>query len=614
MRMAPRQQLLGIWRATARVSFHEQRWLWGGRDGPNSISDAEQLLSLMLPATSLELFKLDCPDETANDVIEALRVLGAVTEIPRLLIRVLTEYMEKYTDESGTPVFFGDGYFTTTDGGAPSEEQAALDVVDSFTMSVTLSLAAIGFARVFQQYVRREDLRGEIVRLERLASARLSAAMIGLLRSFTVYAFDASAPEGRTLVGTVNQSGLPHRQVAEELWHGLREVRAALRSVTIGSAGPESRLDDPNRLFECGWSWGIVRGAPVVETAADIGKQPAGVAEAAPYLYFSVVALDGIAGLFSERTRILGLLNEEQQRLASALQLRWDITQQYWSTIASFGSGRWPLEDIPWRTTDAQESDYFSLLVTAMTVQDLVRRRAPDVELDRVGRILDELAHRARITRRPFAGDPAVALHTPGVVIDLNGSEELGPTRLTWACADFSPLLFKRTVLLAGLMRDTGLRGQLLTQADAVWDHLLRRSIKDGPARNLWDQVGDVFGGVDSHADSPSWYYTERVVECVVAAASVLYSSTLKSDRLTAYARELVNEADHLFDQELLGGWDTAGPAVRDVIQKVQANLRRAREIIDDRPGTAAVLANTALQDLDSLAVARQDVSGYPQC
>ncbi len=332
------------------------------------------------------------------------------------------------------------------------------------------------------------------------------------------------------------------------------------------------------------------------------------MAEDAPYLYFSVVALDGISELFSERIRILGLLNEEQQRLANALQLRWDITQRYWSTIASFGPGRWPLEDIPWRTTDDTESDYFSLLVTAMTVQDLIGRRAPDVELIRIGRILDELASRARITRRPFADDPAVALHAPGVMINLEGSEELGP-RLLWACTDFSPLLLKRTIRLAGLMRDTELRGQLLAQADVVWDHLLQRRIKDGPAHNLWDQVSDVYEQVTDRADGPSWYFTERVVECVVAAASVVSDSTLKSDRLTAYARDLLNEAEHLFDQELLSGSGSAGPSVRDLLRSVRANLRRAQQIIDDRPGTAAVLATAVLRDLDHLAAAHPDVS-----
>ena len=60
-------------------------------------------------------------------------------------------------------------------------------------MSVTLSLATIGFVRVFRTAVRREEILQEIAALESMASARLSAAMVGLLRSFTVNVFDVDS-------------------------------------------------------------------------------------------------------------------------------------------------------------------------------------------------------------------------------------------------------------------------------------------------------------------------------------------------------------------------------------------------------------------------------------
>src|SRR5690606_25106841 len=123
------------------------------------------------------------------------------------------------------------------------------------------------------------------------------------------------------------------------------------------------------------------------------------------YLYFTVVALDGIQDLFSERTLTLGLLNVEQQRLAEALRLRWEITQQYWSRIARFGEAGWPLEDIPWRTTgQRQESEYFSLSVAAILVHDLVRRRATDDDLTRTVDVMERLAERGRITSRMKVG------------------------------------------------------------------------------------------------------------------------------------------------------------------------------------------------------------------
>jgi hypothetical protein len=609
MKMQPRQALLDIWRAVARMSFNGQQWVWGGVTGTNSLSDAEQLLCILLPATSGGPFGLDQPNATADDVAKALRGLGTAVDIPRTLIRALIEYMDRYTDEDGTPNFAGMGYFSTVDGSEPTDDQAALFVVDSFTMSIGLALAALTFARGFRAASHRSDLVELALELERKASTRLTAAMVGMLRSFTVYPFDMDSEAGRTLVKTVNQGRLPDRQVADELWRALVDIRGALREVQMGF-DPSSieDLDNPHRLFECGWTWGVARGAPSVETAESVGTQADGVAEAAPYLYFSVVALNGVADLFTERTRTLGLLNTEQVRLAQALQLRWEITQQYWSTIASFGPGRWPLEDIPWRTTDNYESDYFSLLVTAMTVQDLVARRATDTQLSRVGSIIDELSNRGRITRRPFLADPAMGVHWPGVAITLNGSDASGGPVLRWLCTDYATVLLKRLLHMASLMRDTELRGQLLDKADAVWESVLQRRIKDGPAEDLWDDVAAIYPQVGVKSAAPSWYYTERVVECVLAAARVISESSLYNERLAVQARHLLSEAEQLFDQEQLAGSPSGGPPLRDLLYRVRIKLERAREVIDERPGTAQALVNTVLEDLDRLAAARASV------
>jgi len=610
MKIQARQQILEVWRATARASFQDRKWMWGGRDHPNSISDAEQLLCIMYPATALPSFRLDRPDETADDILEALGVLGGSIDIPKLIIRVVTEYMEQYTGDFGAPIFSGDGYFDSQESGAaPSPGQRDLDVVDSFSMSITLSLAAIGFVRVFRSVIIREDLRHEVDELETLASTRLTAAMVGLLRSFSVNVFDINSTAGRALCRSANQSGLPERRIVDDLQVALREIKAGLRDMTIGS-GQVTDLDDPNRLFECGWSWGIVKGAPRIKTSEEIGPQPDGVAQDLPILYFTVVALDGIQDLFSARTRLLGLLNDEQHRLMLALQLRWDFAQSYWSTIASFGTDPWPLEDVPWRTTDEQESDYFSLLVSSMVVQDLVRRRGSDADLGRVGQVLEELANRVRITRRALRDDPAVQLHAPGLRIRLGGSEEAGESPVGWLVSNFAPLLLKRTVQIVGLLSDTDLRNRLLRLADSVWDHLLTRRLNEGPGRDLWDQPSVAFDQISTRHEMQSWYHSERVVECLVAAADVVGREPLRSTRLTDVAKDLLNEADHLFDRELLSGSGEAGPSMRESLQAVRANLRRAREILHDRPGSAMVLASEVLRSLDRLAAARQDVPG----
>ncbi|GAA0363307.1 SCO2524 family protein [Microbispora corallina] len=608
MRLQPRQQLLELWEAAARVSCRDGSWSWGGRDGSNSISDAEQLLCFMYPASELSGFRLDTPDETADDVLAALARLGDSVEIPKLLLKVIGDYLRTYTAEDGRPVFSGGGYFRTADEDVtPTAEQLRLDVVDSFSMSVTLMLGTLGFLKVFRQSVRRESIRREIRELEDLASRRLSAAMVGLLRSFTVNAFDPGSPQGLTLLRQVNQTGAPDRRVLDELRRALRPVRARLRDLTIGS-GSQVDLDNDNLLFECGWTWGIVKDAPDVATPLPIGPQPKGVAADVPLLYFTVNALVGIADLFSERTRVLGLLDDEQLTLAQAIQRRWDLTQHYWRTVAMSGRGAWPLEDIPWQTTDERESDYFSLGVSAMVIQSLVSNRSSDVDLDRVAGVLEELAVRARITRRAIPGDPSVLLHSPGLPVRLLGGEELGPD-LVWIVSDFAVKLLKRTIWAASIARNTGTRERLLTLADHVWRHISRRRFIDGPSAGLWDQPGNVFPDVEARHEEPSWYMTERVVEILVSAAYAGAETPLSSPELVDLAMQMLGEAEHLLDRELVTRPLVAGQTVQPKLRGVQAALQRARAILGDRPATALALIQDALLDLERLAAARDSAT-----
>ena len=616
--MQPRQELLDIWRAVLRSSWRrgDQKWIWGGRYASNSIGDAEQLLCLLLPASQVDVFGVDEPDRTGDDMLAALDALGGATEIPRRLISVLIEYYERYTDlETGTPIFSGGSYFDGADPGyEPTEDQRAFDIVDSFAMAVTLSLATIGFVRVFRNTTRRTDVREQTARLEEMASARLSAAMVGLLRSFSVNVFDTNSLFGRNILRMVNQGGQPTRQVVTELQQELRQTTASFREVLIGS-GQVSDLDSPDRLFECGWSWGIVADAPQVETTLKIGDQRDGVAEDAPYLYFTVIAMDAIEDLFSERTRILGLLNEEQQRLSRALQLRSDLTRSYWATVATFGSGvQWPIEDIPWRTTDGEESEYFTLQVTSLAVKGFTQRRGADSDLIRIGSVLYELANRGRITRRPLAKerDPGLALHEPGVRLTLNGSDALheGDGKLSWLVREYAPLLLQRLAGIAGLLSDARQRSNLLELADRVWDHLVERRLIEGPGRDLWDQPAGAFPELPvARQDLPTWYYTERVVQALVVTANVLDRPPLRSDRLTAIAFELLGEAEHLFDRELMRGSGAGGPVLEETIKQIRATLRRTREVLPDRPGTAAVLASNVLNLLDELSAGRQNAS-----
>ncbi|WP_433214379.1 SCO2524 family protein [Dactylosporangium sp. CS-047395] len=611
MRMQPRQEILDIWRAMVRWSWQKGQWVWGGRSVPNSIGDAEQLLCLLLPASRVPAFALDDPDRTGLDMMDALEDLGGATEIPRKIVSVFLEYYRRYTDESGTPIFAGGSYFAASvDGEEPSEEQRALDVVDSYALAITLSLATIGFARIFRGTTRRHAVLEMVDDVEQRASTRLTAAMVGLLRSFCVNVFDADSAYGRNLMQTVNQEGLPSREVVDGLRLELRETMASFREVLIGS-GQVTDLNSQNQLFECGWSWGIVEGAPEVEVAGTerIGAQPAGVAEPAPYLHFTVAAMDAIEELFSERTRVLGLLNEEQQRLSRSLQLRSDLTRSYWVTVATYGEGpRWPLEDIPWRTTDGRDSDYFTLQVTSLVVPGLAQNRSSNAELVRVGNILEELSNRARMTRRPNRNDSAIGLHHPGLRLNLVGSERVGGVEITWIVNEFAPLLLQRTASIAGRLSDGGDRGALLETADRVWEHLLSRRLQRGAGRSLWDDPARAFPDLRmAPEESPCWLINERVVEALVVIADVLDRPPLRSPDLAGHAADLVSEAEQLFDRELLRG---SGKSLELEIKTIRANLRRAREVVNDRPGTAAWLALTVLGLLNDLSAGRQKSTG----
>ncbi|MBO0801794.1 MAG: hypothetical protein J2P25_01785 [Nocardiopsaceae bacterium] len=616
MDIQTRRNILEIWRATVNHCYPDGKWVWGGhRNGRNSISDAEQLLTILYPATAIDALKIDRVDQTADDALDHLSSLGNALDIPRRLIGILSEYMRTY-EVDGTPDFSGGSYFKTLeeDEVEPRPEQLGLHVVDSYSMSISLCLATLGFLQVYREGIKSPRMRREVEELQELASKRLTAAMAGMLRSFAIYTYLPTDPSGETMCRMINQGSIGSENLVDYLLKDLDEIRTSLeKELTLGLGQVADELENPGRMFECGWSWGVVDGAPDIDLTDDIGVQPAGTAEARPYLYFTVVALDGIKDLFNERTRILGLLSDEQQRLASALQLRWDLTRQFWAKIATFDTGRrWPLEDLPWVCSDGTESDYYTLLLTSIVIEGASSERGLGVDVERLGRLLDELASRGRITRRLVADDPAIALHVPGMRRQLYGSEKAGDGPvLLWIVSSYASLVLKLVLRVAELADDNVTRLRYLDLADRIWEHIERRRIEAPNGRGLWDEPAQAF--TDMRLDlygGPSWYHTERVVEALVAAANVSLSQTPSTDpELARFAVKLIAEAEHLFDQELLRGTNDTGVRLREKFQVVGARLRRARQLRDERPGTAGVLASEVLRELDTIDAARQDTA-----
>lgn len=614
MQIKPRQNLLEVWQAIGRHSFDGGEWDWGESGGRSSVADAERLLCLMYPATEIAAFRLDDPDTTQRDVERALRNAGDSTMIPGNLVKVLTHFMEQHRGED-RPTFAGGHYFAPEDPERElSEEQRQTGVVDAYSMSVTLCLATLGFLKVYRGKTQRASTLAQIDRLWEATSARLTAAMVSLLRSFTVNVVNVSSDQGQALTRLLGQGRISQRQVLQRFQERFKQLRAVISESLILGLDSEitDELRNENRMFECGWAWSLVQGAPEVEvepeTAAGIGKQPEGVAHPVPYLYFTVVALDGIPDLFSERTLVLGLLNPEQQKLADALRLRWEITQQYWSAVARFGDGTWPLEEIPWRTTLQQlESEYFSLSVASILVHDLVRRRATDDDLTRTVNVMERLAERGRITSGMTRDDPAIGLHNPGVSLPLLGSDALGPP-MKWTMTDFSAQLLKRTVQLCSLSRNIASQDRLLQLAENILDHLWQRRLGEGDGVGLWDNVHAVYPESPVRQGPLSWSITERITECMVAAHGLYDQKPVRSPDLTVLSQALISEAAHLFGREQM---EQPAPALKspqgEVIKAIEADLRRARRLVGDQPGTAYALALGVLTRLDSLARARGD-------
>jgi len=616
VRIEPRKQILDIWRNMLRYCYVDGEWFWGGRAGSNPISDAEQLLCLFWPMTQISTFGVHDPDETQADVASALRPLGEATRIPRTLVDIALEYFQNHTepDESneGEPRFGAGSYLRTLDKDVPAPQDPktqGLEVVDAYSMSITLCLSLLVFvdSRLnLEQQVRQHK---KLTELQRLASRRLTAAMVGMLRSFVVNSVSVDSEPGRAILEMLGQGEVTDTELQRRLAERFERLRAQISgSLRLGLS--EDSKPQKDQLFECGWTWGIARGAyPITEYAAELEvSKKTGCAQPRPWLYFTMNALDAIVDFTSRRGTVLNVLNDEQRGLADALSLRWDITQRYWSTVARFDPESWPLEDIPWRTSDGLESDYFSLLVMSVLIQDLVARTATDADLLKAAGILQELAWRGRITRRMTEHDEAAGLHHPGVPQVLDGSEEVAGTRLALYATDFAPLIIKRSLQAAQLTDDVEAREALMTLAESAMDHLQeRRMTVAGDQVELWDDLSGFPGLAGAAFDKPSWYLTERVVEALVATAAAFEQAPPRSPVMYDHLLRLLNEADHVYNQELLRSNVSEKTSLRDRLEEVGTLLERARELRNRRTSTAIALSERALRLLDALEVARTD-------
>jgi hypothetical protein len=570
MRLRPEHELRAIWRSVTRHCFRDGGFIWGDPRSGDSVSDAEQLLCVLAPATELPALIVDRPVSTDRETLDALRLLGPAAEVPMRLAWAMHEYLTRWRDEHGDPVFSGGRYLPAAPG---------LDTVTGYAVSLRLCLAAIGFCKVLHS-THPDD---ELPRIGQLASVRLTAAMIGLLRCFTLYVYDEDSPQGRRLRALICQDGRAESAVLAELARELLEVRVGVADAMVGIVDGSADIAGTSRMFELGWTWGVTTGAPRVETLPSLDGQPVGIAEGRPDLELTLIAVEAIGELFSQRTRLLALLDDEQQRLSRALQLRFDLTTAYWARLATFGEHRWPLERGPWTATDGTTGDHHTVAVAGLTATNLgLRRGSQDVRLGYLLRVCADIARRQGIVRPPLA-DPPLARPQPGSGLVPAPS----PVRdgLTRRVGDVLPSLFAVVLYAAGLTENGPLRRQYEDLADVLWEHV---APADDPA--------------------PHWHDRLRVVDGLVRAANVAAGGTVPAAMPLALVHQMLADADEL--SESIAARSAADPAVPhaparqepDGWRPLQARLARARRLADRQPGTAVALLTRVLVELADLA------------
>ncbi len=613
----PRYAILEVWRAVARRAYRQGRWDWGDDTKSDSVSDAEQLLCIMYPATNRTQLRLEEPNAIPRDVLDSLRSMGDSVQIPRALIAAMEEYLKRHTHPDGTPEFGAGAYMEVdelpeTANEPASTDQLDLDNVVSYATSINLCLSVLGFLAQYRERGARGDWVSRVDNLVPKVRERLTAALTGLLRSFTMNPVSLDTEEGRSLIRLLNQDGRPDHSIIAEFTERMEIVRGRLREARLGVARAED-LDNPNLLFEIGWTWSIAEDSPPFHLEDEeqgggveiAGAQRKGYALSKPYLYFTLVALEAIELLAAERTRVLGLLDARQERLASALFIRRDLTQIYWSRLARFGGAGWPLEDLPWRALDGVESDYLTLLVCAVLLQDLTRREANEDDLRRLQPLMSELASRGRITRRALRQDQAMQIHHPGLRVTLDGSELLGPP-LVWRLTDYSPLLLRRVAQAAVLTSDPSRRDELLSLASEVWNHMRSRAFADGDAIGLWDDPTRVFHRLDKSVSRLSWTLSFRVVEALVGVWASQSNRATRNQDLGELAASMISESEFKVNQELSYTVALQTP-LQTTLQELRESVSRAKAMVESQPATAMSLCIPILQELDRIAQGRTD-------
>lgn len=579
----------------------------------NSILDSEILLCFLLPESRLRSFRFEGITKWEGEIEDHPLYSNLVTISDsertysywnRKIKSAIDAYFARNSDANGKPTFASNSYLSQT--GQKRIPKKPVETVDAFSFSLSASIAIRLLA---ERLISAHDGDSEEVEfwksVAEKSSKRITGAMDGLLRSFAIEKLpidEWQKTTGRTW---------PEESGGDQSQNFLSTTRVQLR-------GLEYEL--PMRLtFELGWSWGPIEPSQRLKVAEisedEANADPALFAEAAPYLYFTMNALDGIADLASPELEAGSILTSDQLAMASRLKSLANMVSTYWLSLAIAddsrgGPGEWEIETIPFRTADAQGSVYWNLYLARVILSGIALK---DSDLEKLANLAERLGEAGRVTTPPYPPetDPAVKeAHFPGLEIRLLSGGEKGHQVYGWSAYDFSPQLLKLASQVARQTEQSDVKQRMLGLSQRIWRHLFRRI---GPGDGLhWDYFASVFGeGFDfwgakdgkksevqinaskasvgwpmKEKGVNSWYMTERVVEALVAAAEAEQSRPRPSDTLRQLAMALFLEAQS----------NSADRSLDPEVQKAtRTELDFCRRIIRDRPGEAAARLLTLL-------------------
>lgn len=617
MALSARQELYEIlnhWTVTA-AGRDAGDPIWGddviGDERRNAIADAEMLLSFLAPTFQIDSFSLATidrvPDRGLALALEQLskREAGSAksghpvvgSAIKNFVERRIHSFVSLPLEEAFSPGI----YVSERDGNSGGDAVSALKVVDAYTLTISVCVQAM---YLLTTWINHEEhapspevgevgrtVRAQLIETRQRCSDRLTHALLGLIRSFTVKSYDTQvgpgAPGGYASSREWERKNARAWPNGEEFGWSSRTLATVRRRL---GARPEysTLLRGDDIPFACGFSWGptsdefwgddqMVEAERTHPTFRE-GETPVWAVDA-PYLYFTITAIEGVADLLATKVRSANILTRDQSYLAAQLGFLVENTTLYWRALAfaprvkakqGEDAEGWYLERLPWRTADGDRDDYYSLYVIGL-ILGAREQLLNAAELGRITRLLEELAQRTRITRSPYvfgemdAADPALRIHHPGKPLELDtADDDVGAATYVWRVDDFAPKLMKLAGVAAQRADDLALRRRALKLADEVWEKNLkhrrfgkyvRGSVWDAPLRpyvvspELWDghdadeestfaAVGLDPAGLEERY---SWHITQRVAEALVAVTRGQERSTTSGDHMRVITEEILD-------------------------------------------------------------------------